>query len=82
MTAQPPASTREVAQRMEREFLEMPGLALTTPQAERLWHLDHALCVDALEYLVSAHMLARTVDGRYVSVDRERPIGREPHARG
>lgn len=30
--------------RCRGEFLEMPGLRLTMPQASRLFHLDAALC--------------------------------------
>jgi len=30
--------------RIRGEYLEMPGLRLTTRQAQRLWHFDHARC--------------------------------------
>ena len=37
----------EVLQRIQGEFVEMPGLRLTTAQAQRLWGLDRDVC-DAL----------------------------------
>ena len=37
----------EVLQRIQGEFVEMPGLRLTAPQAQRLWGLERDLC-DAL----------------------------------
>lgn len=82
MTTQLPASARDVASRIERDFREMPNLALTAAQAVRLWHLDAALCQRALEHLVGAHVLARTGDGRYVSSARDQSNGSAPHARG
>ena len=40
--------TDEVIRRVQGEFLEMPGLRLTEPQARRLWGLDAASCSDLL----------------------------------
>jgi hypothetical protein len=71
-----------VASRIEREFVEIPNLAITEAQAVRLWNLDHAICQRALEHLVDARVLARTGDGRYVSSGREYSNGSAPHARG
>jgi hypothetical protein len=45
------------------EFVEMPGLRLTLPQAKRLWGLDEPTCVRLLERLVAAGFLCRTVRG-------------------
>ena len=42
------------------EFLEMPGMALTPEQAQRLWGLDEQTCQEVLGYLVDAHFLCRT----------------------
>jgi len=39
-------------QRVRAEYLEMPGLKLTAPQARRLWGLDCATCDAALAALV------------------------------
>lgn len=54
--------------RIRTEFLEMPGLCLTTQQAAKLWNLDAATCEAVLRELVDAHILTRTDDGRYAGV--------------
>ena len=38
------AALRELLQRIERDYREMPGLSVTAPQAERLWNLDSTTC--------------------------------------
>ncbi|MBI3049297.1 MAG: hypothetical protein HYY76_13415 [Acidobacteria bacterium] len=43
----------------------MPGLCLTTPQAQRLWGLDLVVCEAVLEALVEAGFLRHTRDGFY-----------------
>jgi len=45
------------------EFVEMPGLRLTLPQAKRLWDLDEQTCVRVLDRLVEFGLLCRTVCG-------------------
>ncbi len=57
--------TREILQRIRGEYLEMPGLRLTTEQARRLWSLDLDTCESLLEELVEAKFLRRSGDGRY-----------------
>ena len=48
------------------EFLEMPGLRLTSQQARRLWGLDERTCAAVLDFLVDAKFLARPErDGAY-----------------
>jgi hypothetical protein len=47
------------------EFLEMPGLRLTCPQAQRLWGLDEPTCRELLEFLVDAKFLRRSSGGMY-----------------
>ena len=54
-----------VLQRIYSEFLEMPGLRLTCQQAQRLWGLDAATCVAAVELLVERKFLHRTARGMY-----------------
>lgn len=54
--------------RVRAEFLEMPGLRLTSEQAERLWGLDRHTCEAILGYLTASHVLARSADGRFVAV--------------
>lgn len=50
--------------RCRGEFLEMPGLHLTLPQAARLFDLDLALCKVLLDELVTTGFL-RCSDGTY-----------------
>ena len=47
------------------QFLEMPGLALTVNQAERLCGIDASICKAVLDALVDAHFLRISHDGRY-----------------
>jgi hypothetical protein len=53
---------------MRGEYLESPGLHLTTKQAERLWGLDTSTCEALLAALVDAHFLRRTKDGAYTRI--------------
>lgn len=63
----------EVLQRIQGEFVEMPGLRLTTAQAQRLWGLDRDVCDALLGALVDARFLSQTRDGAFVRVDGARP---------
>jgi hypothetical protein len=56
--------------RIRGEFLEMPGLHLTLGQAARLWHMDAAVCADALRQLVGERFLTQTRTGAYIRADR------------
>jgi hypothetical protein len=47
------------------EYKEMPGLRLTTKQAQRLWGLDPATCGDVLRELVASSFLSCSTDGYY-----------------
>ena len=51
---------------IEAEYLEMPGLHLTRPQIQRLWHLDDGVCDLLLDRLVTAGFLRQTARGAYV----------------
>ena len=55
--------------RIRGEFLEMPGLRLTSEQAARLWHVDVATCTLVLSRLVADRFLIRTRSGAYVRTD-------------
>ena len=55
-----------VVRRARAEYLEMPGLRLTSAQAQRLWGLDPRTCEELLAELMSARFLARTRDGSFV----------------
>ena len=65
----PPRTTGEVLRRVQGEFLEMPGLRLTAPQARRLWNLDATMCEALLSELVDANFLFRTRDGAFMRVE-------------
>jgi hypothetical protein len=69
MTPEPNRSIEEVLRRVQGEFLEMPGLRLTEPQARRLWGLDSVACEALLDALVDAKFLFRTRDGAFMRFD-------------
>jgi hypothetical protein len=64
----------DIVRRVQGEFLEMPGLRLTEPQARRLWALEPSLCSAVLAELVDSGFLLRTRDGAFVRVDVARPV--------
>ena len=59
-------STDGLAARIRAEYLEMPGLQLTVPQARRLFGLDGPMCDGILQELVATHFLRRTDHDMYV----------------
>ena len=59
----------EVLRRVQGEFLEMPGLRLSEPQARRLWGLDAEQCAALLGALVDAKFLFRTRDGAFMRAE-------------
>jgi hypothetical protein len=90
------AVSEQTLRRICSEYIEMPGLRLTLPQAQRLWGLDRDTCVSSLDFLVDAkflarvdnHMYARLTDGaialpslRMAKVDRPRSSFVLPSAR-
>lgn len=64
---------QDVVWRIRGEFLEMPGLRLTTEQAQRLWRLDETACDAVLGALVDSRFLAKTRDGAFVRDDHNSP---------
>lgn len=64
---------QEVVRRIQGEFLEMPGLRLTSEQAQRLWRLDASSCHEVLGVLVESRFLARTRDGAFIRNDGNSP---------
>ncbi len=64
----------DIVRRIQGEFLEMPGLRLTEPQARRLWALEPSLCSAVLTELVDDGFLLRTGEGAFVRVDVGRPL--------
>jgi hypothetical protein len=63
----------DVLQRIQGEFVEMPGLRLTAAQAQRLWGLDREVCDRLLGALVEAKFLERTRDGAFVRLEGAKP---------
>ena len=57
---------RDWLQRIQAEYCEMPGLHLTKPQIQRLWHLDAAFCDSLLDVLLSTRVLRKTDRDAYV----------------
>ena len=64
----------DVFRRVRGEYIEMPGLRLTTAQAQRLWGLDRASCDSLLDALVEAKFLLKTRDGAFVRSDHVRAV--------
>ena len=62
----PPPPLDLIFERVQGEYIEMPGLRLTLAQAQRLWGLDRAACDAVLGALVDAKFLIRNLDGAYV----------------
>jgi hypothetical protein len=59
-------SVAALCRRARSEFLEMPGLRLTTAQATRLWALDRATSVRVLDTLAAAGFLLKNREGAYL----------------
>ena len=63
----------DALQRIQGEFVEMPGLRLTPAQAQRLWGLERDVCNTLLGALVDAKFLSQTRDGAFIRTDGARP---------
>jgi hypothetical protein len=74
VSAVAPADSRhdDLARRVRGEYLEMPGLALTLGQAQRMWNLRRGDCERLLGDLVDAGFLACTPLGMFVRADSGR----------
>jgi hypothetical protein len=66
----------QLLNRAKQEYLEMPGLVLTTRQASRLWSLDPGVSEALLSALVREGFLARTEGGSYLRPSRDSVRGR------
>jgi hypothetical protein len=55
--------------RVRSEFIEMPGLRLTLPQAARLWGLDLTSCEAVVDVLVQCEFLRRTASGTVARIN-------------
>jgi hypothetical protein len=69
----------DVLQRIQGEYVEMPGLRLTAAQAQRLWGLERDVCTSLLTALVDAKFLERTRDGAFVRLEGAKPTRVPPH---
>jgi hypothetical protein len=56
---------RRTTERVRAEFLEMPGLRLTTAQVARLCGVERTMCQTVLDALVDAKFLRVSTDGTY-----------------
>jgi DNA-binding IclR family transcriptional regulator len=59
---------RHLTKRVQAEYLEMPGLSVTMPQAQRLLGIDAQTCAVILRTLVVRGFLRRTPRGTYIRV--------------
>lgn len=57
---------RTLMERVQAEYVEMPGLSVTLPQAQRLWAIDPATCEEVFSRLIATRVLRRTSKGRFV----------------
>ena len=57
--------TADLVRRIRCEYLEMPGLRVTAPQAQRLFGLDAITCDEVLACLLQSGFLSYTVDGMF-----------------
>lgn len=75
---------RRTLERIQAEFLEMPGLRLTVDQARRLCGVDRGVCQGVLDALVDAKFLCVKSDGSYArqtdGPHRPHPVKAEPQA--
>lgn len=62
-------ATESLLQRIRSEFLDMPGLSLTTAQAARLWNLDPQTSQSVLHMLVDSGFLTQGHNGHYIVAD-------------
>jgi hypothetical protein len=64
-----PREVHAVVNRVRSEFIEMPGLRLTLPQAARLWGLDPPSCQTVIDVLVGAEFLRWTAAGMVARIE-------------
>jgi hypothetical protein len=60
------ATTRRLLTRIQGEYKEMPGHALTVRQAARLWQLPPSRCQTLLQILVDENILQVMRGNRYI----------------
>ena len=65
LTLTPIIETDADVVKLQREFVAMPGLCLTTRQAQRLWGFDAGTCDVVLNALLAEGFLKHLPDGRF-----------------
>lgn len=60
-----PLGSERLVERIRAEFCEMPGMRLTSRQAQRLWSLDQETCRTVLDNLVNSGFLVRSGQDTY-----------------
>jgi hypothetical protein len=68
MSTRSAVTSETILHRIRSEYFEMPGLSLTTFQAQRLWGLTREECEILLEQLVLRRFLRQTRRGAFVKV--------------
>ncbi|MEQ1575500.1 MAG: hypothetical protein ABL993_14770 [Vicinamibacterales bacterium] len=63
------ASDAGLIERVLGEYREMPGLALTVEQAQRLWGCDAVTCRRIADVLVERHVLRWSRDRRLIRAE-------------
>jgi hypothetical protein len=58
-------TTSRLVQRVQAEFEEAPGLAITVERGVRFWALDAATCERVLTNLRETGFLVKSADGRF-----------------
>ena len=58
-----------LVERVLGEYREMPGLALTIEQAQRLWGCDAVTCQRIVDVLVERHVLRWSRDRRLIRAE-------------
>ncbi len=66
MTNEQPVVTRWL-ELIQAEYREMPDLALSKAQMQRLWGFDEFVCDALVDALVAARVLRRTTGGHYMT---------------
>jgi muconolactone delta-isomerase len=56
----------DAIERVKADYIEMPGLSLTTGQMRRLWQFDAEICDAVVDVLVATEFLRRRRDSSYV----------------
>lgn len=70
---------QRVLERLRAEYLEMPGMKLTTEQVQRFCGIEQTMCKLVLDALVKADFLRLKSDGTYVRLtEGDSPFPRRP----